>query len=344
MRLSTLPPDQACVCGEVMVLVGTHHSGWGDHTARCCAWCFGGGKVPRELNGVWLDGEYRTGDDQRLVELYVVAFRRIAARREPDLDLRSHDEALAVWDLLARRRAWDIRMVTVWGAMMRDPRLSLGDGRALIRPNAWESPKPPVVRPARPATWQLMATERTGLTWLLDGQDGDLARTSPGRRPDSWLRDAMSLLVAESHAYDEALVAVAAGHGPPDVDEEGPSLTEAATRMAAMWASDAVAVARRCVDNADALRTVTSPVDELDVLGMCVALRRAHGTLLVLLAPSEIRTLLVVWYARAVRPALMPMHPRHKLALLPGRDQVLAQVEQLLRPPADDSARRDPQT
>ncbi|MFN8156926.1 MAG: hypothetical protein U0R68_05890 [Candidatus Nanopelagicales bacterium] len=323
-QLSTFPPDELCPCGEVLALVATYHSGWGDSLERCCPWCFGGRGVPRELNGVWLDGECRTGDDERLVELYVVAFRRSAVRREPSLDLRGHDDSLAVWDQLAMRRAWDARMVYAWGQMMRDPRLSLGDARALIPPAPWSRPAPEHVRPASRGTWQLLSSERERLSWLLRGQE-----QGPGRGlDDAGIRDAMSVLVAEGRSYDEALMLAV----DPD---EGPSLVEAGTRMAAMWAADAVGIAHRRVAYADELTTITRPVDELDVLAACCGLKQSYGTLLVLLSPSEIRALLVVWYSRALRTASAAEDPRVRFELLPGRGDVLAMAESLMAPPPD---------
>lgn len=332
-RLSRLEPDMVCECGELPVLVATYHSGWGDAMGRTCPWCFGGAGSPTWVDGVWLDGEFRTGDPGELVELFVVAFRRAALRRQPDLKLRGHQDALGLWDLLARRRRWDGLVADAWTTMMRHPTMTLAEGRALMT-RAWER-QPPASPPddaVDEAAWKDLKDLRSRLERVAREQ----APAAPPPPTDSfteWWRDQQSIAMAMGRPDAAAEAVVFEMDDGRLQSRAGLSLLEAAERVAEIWAAGVPDMAHQGLARADAVLRGTVPVGQRDVLTECVGLKRALGMALVALTPRTVRPFLVIWYSDQVRHALDADDLRSRLDRLPDERAVVAMIEALSAPP-----------
>jgi hypothetical protein len=344
-QLSTLEPTDPCSCGEVPVLVVNYHSEWGDFTERACPWCFGGSSLPDWIDGVWLDGVYRGGDPELVLGLYVVAFRRAAARRRPDVVLRSLDASTALWDSISAARRWSSQVWPLWAILMLNPHLTAGGAREHLRTNDGEVPLGYVVPRSpddvhAPASLRDLGVELARVARLMD----ELAAADEQVEAD---RD-RSLSVEDRDVWSMAVVLDPLDESSPAApvpdlsalsdllrrgDQDRPSMLESAERVAAIWKSNARAEAQKAVRRASGALNGGGMLSAADVLGARVALRRALGTMLVVHARGSVRPLLVLWYADRVRTALLELNPVHAFELLPDEHEVLTMAEKLLEPP-----------
>ena len=306
-QVELLPPQPGseCLCGELPVLV----AGWEYDRNRTCAWCFSGGRVPRWLHGVWVRDAYLEGDDRRRLELFFLVFRQAAGRRRPDLDVRSHDEAVELWSHLTdEQMRWDQGTVQAWSLLMLNPALTVHDARAHLEAGGGTFSRAAALSPVH-----LVVVEPTGL----DALEREARRL--GRLVDV-IDDRGGLPLPAEPALS------------PDESRRA-SLTQKGRWTAEAWSHQVIGSSRHVVRHALALRGAPG-ITDTQVLEQRLSVKVLVGRLLVCDAPTDVRPALAIWHCDRLRAAHAGGNLAQALDLLPDEHEVLTMAEQLLEPPA----------
>lgn len=304
-RMSAPTQDSVCACGELPVLVTISKY----DATRSCPWCFGGHRPPQWMFGAWIDGEYLSGDDRYLLELFFLAFRRAAVRRRPELELLSHDDAVLLWaELSGEAMRWDPGVVQSWSLLMLNQHLNQHDAKAHLDVGGGTFPRDAVL-----PTVHRTVVEPTGLD-ALEREAGRLAR------------------LAEVIAESGGLPLPAEPALSPDETRRA-SLTQKGRWTAEAWSHDVPSSARRLVRYARNLRGAPG-IGPTQVLRARVDVKVLLGRLLVCDVPAEVRPALAIWHCDRLRAAHADGNLARALDLLPDEHDVLTMAEQLLEPPS----------